>query len=163
MKNCISDKLPIKLMLWRGLCFAASVPYIIVAILCAHLLYFHYKLCQLMKIIFQELFSSKKDWDDFIDENNSLFVYHFISISIIVGQRGMTTYHFIRINRKCKVCLLFSNEIRIVFTKISFIFTIALYLYDEETFRKRSLLFRCTYVSDTIYDCLINSFISYIR
>ncbi|CAG9537744.1 unnamed protein product [Cercopithifilaria johnstoni] len=39
-----SDKLPIKLMLWRGLCIGASVPYSIAAVLCAHLLYFHYKL-----------------------------------------------------------------------------------------------------------------------
>uniref|UniRef100_A0A8R1TW87 Palmitoyltransferase n=1 Tax=Onchocerca volvulus TaxID=6282 RepID=A0A8R1TW87_ONCVO len=65
-----AEKLPIKVMLWRGLCFVASVPYSIVAVLCANLLYFHYKL-----------------W-----------------------KRGMTTYNFIRINRKCKVCL-FSNEV----------------------------------------------------
>ncbi|OZC12892.1 hypothetical protein X798_00527, partial [Onchocerca flexuosa] len=48
-----TEKLPIKVMLWRGLCFAASVPYSIVAVLCAHLLYFHYKLCQSMEITLQ--------------------------------------------------------------------------------------------------------------
>ncbi|KAL3998345.1 DHHC palmitoyltransferase family protein [Acanthocheilonema viteae] len=41
-----ADKLPIKLMLWQGLCVGVAVTYSIVAILCAHLLYFHYKLCQ---------------------------------------------------------------------------------------------------------------------
>lgn len=56
-----ADKLPIKLLLWQSLCFAASILYSTVAIMCAHLLYFHYKL-----------------W-----------------------RRGMTTYHFIRINRRC--------------------------------------------------------------
>ncbi|VDM22527.1 unnamed protein product [Wuchereria bancrofti] len=40
-----ADKLPIKLLLWQGLCFAVCILYSTVAIMCAHLLYFHYKLC----------------------------------------------------------------------------------------------------------------------
>uniref|UniRef100_A0A915PSP6 Palmitoyltransferase n=1 Tax=Setaria digitata TaxID=48799 RepID=A0A915PSP6_9BILA len=56
-----AKKLPMELTLWRGLCFALGILYSTLAVLCAHLLYFHYKL-----------------W-----------------------QRGMTTYNFIRVNRKC--------------------------------------------------------------
>ncbi|EFO27736.1 LOW QUALITY PROTEIN: hypothetical protein LOAG_00753 [Loa loa] len=77
-----TDQLPINLMLWQGLCFAASALYAIVAVICAHLLYFHYKLCQLMKNSFSGLLVQ-------YDRAN-------------IGQRGITTYHFIRTNRRCK-------------------------------------------------------------
>ncbi|VDK87587.1 unnamed protein product [Litomosoides sigmodontis] len=40
------DKLPIELMLWQGLCLGVSVPHLTAAVLCAHLLHFHYKLWQ---------------------------------------------------------------------------------------------------------------------
>ncbi|KAM3721411.1 Palmitoyltransferase ZDHHC1 [Dirofilaria immitis] len=39
-----ADKLPIKVTLWRALCLTAALPYSVVAVLCTHLLYFHYKL-----------------------------------------------------------------------------------------------------------------------
>lgn len=38
------DRLPVKLILWEALCLASCIPYIIIAILCANLLYFHYQL-----------------------------------------------------------------------------------------------------------------------
>ncbi|VDP12108.1 unnamed protein product [Onchocerca flexuosa] len=102
-----TEKLPIKVMLWRGLCFAASVPYSIVAVLCAHLLYFHYKLCQSMEITLQNCLCN-------IINNRTFFILEkkFITRTIRASsmesscafhrKRGMTTYNFIRVNRKCK-------------------------------------------------------------
>ncbi|VDN02434.1 unnamed protein product [Thelazia callipaeda] len=42
------NKLPMEVIMWQALCLGACVPYTIVAFLCAHLIYFHYKLCQLV-------------------------------------------------------------------------------------------------------------------